>query len=155
MRRPGLVLLVLLALCACHDEGRDTLAKVKGQYAALIQAGTPPRSRDYDALLKDLESIPKSSRARAEADQLVRAITNARGPALERPLAVAPRPDVNAELAEARAECERLVKELAALDGDARKAKLELLDACRRRADTLNEALTHGSAPGEAADGGP
>ncbi|MBL8957668.1 MAG: hypothetical protein JNK82_43235 [Myxococcaceae bacterium] len=142
---------MLLVLLACTDErGKETLAKVKGQYAALVQAGTPPRSRDYDALLKDLESIPPASNVRKEADVLIRAITHARGPALERPLAVAGRPDVNAELAEARAECERIAKELPGLGGEARKAKLEVLDACRRRADELSESLAHGPDPADA-----
>lgn len=145
-----LLLVVVLALCACKDEGKDTLAKVKTQYAALIAVGTPAQSRDFDALLKDLDSIPSSSGARAEADKLKAAIVAARGPRAGRPLAVPARPlpdlgapEVQAQLEATRAECERLAKELGTLDGDARKAKLELLDACRRRTDELIESLEH------------
>ena len=140
----------LLVLLACHDAGQDTLARVKGQYTALLQAGTPAQSRDFDALLKELDSIPKSSRARAGADELVRAIAAARGGVVERPLAVAsPVPPVGPEavqreLTQTRAECERLAKELSGVEGEARTGKLELLDACRRRADTLADALVHG-----------
>jgi len=144
MRSLG-VLSLLFLVAACHDAGQDTLAKVKTQYGALVQAGTPPRSRDWDALLRELESIPKSSRARPEAEQLVRAITTARQGAVERPLAVAGRADIAAELNAARAECEQLAKDLAGLEGDARKAKLDVLSACRRRADAISNALAHGA----------
>lgn len=140
----------VLLLCACDDAGKDTLAKVKTQYAALLQVGTPAESRDFDPLLKDLDSIPKSSAARGEADQLAKAIRSARGMKVERPLAVpaGPLPDlgapeVQAKLEQTRAECERLAKELGGKEGDERKQKLELLDACRRRADELVASLEH------------
>lgn len=169
-----LALCAVALLCACHDAGNDTLARVKTQYAALLQVGTPAQSRDFDALLKELRAIPKSSRARGEADKLVRAIEAARGSTVERPLAVAatPLPDlgapqVQAQLEATRAECERLAKELnsdvgespcgatnadggsinqrrcASAEGEQRKQRLEVLDACRRRADELVASLEH------------
>jgi hypothetical protein len=155
MRR--LALCAVTLLCACHDAGDDALAKVKTQYAALLQVGTPAQSRDFDALLKELDAIPKSSRARGEADKLKRAIEAARGSSIERPLAVAatPLPDLGAprvqvQLEATRAECERLAKDVSGTEGEQRKQKLELLDACRRRADELVDALEHD----HAADGG-
>jgi hypothetical protein len=114
---------VLLILAGCHDAGSDALAAARSQYAALTKAGTPVRSRDYDAVLKTLASIPDGSRAKGGALALEKTIEKARADAP--PLGVGASP---VTLEETRAECERLA---------ASKDKQELLDACRRRLEAL------------------
>jgi hypothetical protein len=156
----------VLLVAACHEGGEDTLRQVKAQYAALVQVRTPPQSRDFDALLRSLESIPQGSRARAEGDRLRQAIETARGGAIPRPLAVAaaPLPDLGvpqlqAQLESTRAECERLARQLGGKEGEARTLQLDLIDACRRRGDELFDQIEHSQHPVEAAhradDGGP
>lgn len=150
-----LVPCALLLLLACKDAGDDVLAQVKTQYTSLLQTGTPAQSRDFEKLLETLATIPKSSHARKEADQLKAAIETARGPKIERPLAVpaTPLPDLGApelqaRLEATRGECERLAKDLSGAEGEARKQKLEVLDACRRRLDELIDSLEHDHADG-------
>src|SRR4051794_25631626 len=149
--------LALLAFTACRDAGDTQLAKVKTQYVALLEVGTPAQSRDFEALLHELAEIPSGSHARPEADRLRQAIEAARGSVVQRPLAVAPAPlpelgapELQARLESTRAECARLAQELSGKNGDDRKRQLEVLDACRRRADALVDSIEHVDAP----DGG-
>jgi hypothetical protein len=123
--------LAVLLLCACHDPGSDTLAAARLQVEALQKAGTPVQSRDYDAVLKTLDAISDSSRAKGDAKALVKTITDAR--------AKVPEPAVphalshEEALTDLRAECDRLAEQQKSLQGEARARKQELLDACRRR----------------------
>ncbi|MBK7860827.1 MAG: hypothetical protein IPJ65_19940 [Archangiaceae bacterium] len=161
MRRVTL-LLGLLSLAACRDAGDEVLARTKSTYAELLQVGTPAQSRDFDAVLKALDSIPSSSHARAEADKLKHAIEAARAQPAQRPLAVAPAPlpdlgapALQAELENTRVECATLAQRLSGLTGDARAQAMEVLDACRRRADELVDSIEHGKHPeGAPVDGG-
>lgn len=155
MRRLAVTLTLLLL--ACHDAGQDTLKVAKGQYEALLTAGTPAQSLDFLKVKQTLDSIPSSSRAYDEARKLSKAIDAARGQPIGRPLAVVatPVPDLGApelqrQLEAARAECERLAKDLSGAEGDERKHKLEVLDACRRRVDDLSDAIAHSEPDGGA-----
>jgi hypothetical protein len=128
------VLVLAIALAGCHDPGRDTYRTAQGQYDALMKAGTPAQSRDFDLVLKTLASIPQSSRARGDADALAKEISDARA-------RVPPPPPVRSpqeELIATRAECQRLKSELEGKELAARTRKQELLDACERRLAELD-----------------
>jgi hypothetical protein len=139
MQRVLVSLTTAFFLAACHDAGADTLAAARTRYDALTKAGTPVASRDFDAVLAQLRAVPAGGRSRAEADALERQIEDAR----KTPPVVlaAPARSLDEQLAQARIECDGLQHQLPALEGDARKAKLELFDACRRRAAELEAKL--------------
>jgi hypothetical protein len=144
------MLACLLALCACHDAADDALAHARSRYQELAQAGTPAQSHEFEAVLRELRTVPPSSHAGPEAAKLVRAIEAARTMAPRRPLAVGatPLPDLGApelqrRLEGARIDCERLAQELGTLSGDTRQQKLVELDGCRRRVEALSEQIEH------------
>ncbi len=139
MQRVLVSLTTAFFLTACHDAGADAFAAARTRYEALTKAGTPVASRDFDVVLSQLRAVPAGGRSRADADALERQIEDSR----KTPPAViaAPTLSLDEQLADARIECDGLQHQLPALEGDARKAKMELLDACRRRAAELEAKL--------------
>lgn len=166
----SLCLSALLCLSACRDAGVESLAAAKARYAALISKTTPLESKDYDELLASLKAIPSSSKVNAEAVAMATAIEHARAGRVRAPLsraqpeAVPTLPSLEAlrdELLATRKECAALAAGLGTLKDAARAARYELLDACQRRAVTLDDELLHaeqneaeGSHARPGADGG-
>lgn len=94
--RPAAVLLVLasLSLGACRrDEGPERLASAQEKFAGLVERGVPPRDPAWDAVITELESVPRDSKAWPEAERRLSAIRRLRAPLPPRPLARPDEPD--------------------------------------------------------------
>jgi hypothetical protein len=83
-----LVLCLLLSLAACkRDEGPERLARAEAKYAELVERGVPPANPAWDAVIAELESVPRDSKARPEAERRLAALRELREPLPPRPLA--------------------------------------------------------------------
>jgi hypothetical protein len=88
----ALVPLLLLLLGACHkDEGPERLARAEAKYAELVERGVTPGDPAWEGVIAELESVPRDSKARPEAERRLATLKELRSTRLpSRPLA---RPD--------------------------------------------------------------
>lgn len=62
----------LLLLGACHkDEGPERLARAEAKYAELVERGVTPGDPAWDGVIAELESVPRDSKARPEAERRI------------------------------------------------------------------------------------
>lgn len=149
LRRLSWTLLTVLALgtSGCNrDKGPEQLTAAKERYSALVDMRANPDDPRFDTLMQELAAIPQDSSARAEADQLTRAIRGARrGPPM-RPLSpvapsTKPMSAEEARMQEVQSACARLAEQL----GVAQEAeRARLADALQRCREQLERAkVTH------------
>jgi len=95
--RPTVVLLVLgaLALGACRkDEGPERLARAEAKHAALVERGASPKDPGWEAVIAELESVPRDSKAWPEAERRLTTLKQLRStPLPPRPLSRPGEPD--------------------------------------------------------------
>jgi hypothetical protein len=95
--RPTVVLLLLgaLALGACRkDEGPERLARAEAKYAALVERGVPLKDPAWEAVITELESVPRDSKAWPEAERRLTTLKQLRStPLPPRPLSRPGEPD--------------------------------------------------------------
>lgn len=135
----------LFVAAGCRDEGADRYARARQAYDALLDQHTPADAPAFDAVLAELEEVPKDSPRAAEAQRLAQAIRLARQPRVRTPLALGAKAGRHPALEAQLQACAR-VAELAGADGGVDRRALEALEACRRRAERLELELSH---PGE------
>ena len=96
-RPPAAVLLLVLgtlSLGACRrDEGPERLARAEAKYTDLVERGVSPRDPAWDAVIAELESVPRDSKARPEAERRLATLREFRAPLPRRPLARPDEPD--------------------------------------------------------------
>jgi hypothetical protein len=96
-RRSTVVLLLLgaLALGACRkDEGPERLARAETTYAALVERGVPLKAPAWEAVITELESVPRDSKAWPEAERRLTTLKQLRStPLPPRPLSRPGEPD--------------------------------------------------------------
>jgi hypothetical protein len=90
---------LLLLLGACHkDEGPERLARAEAKYAELVERGVRPDDPAWDGVIAELESVPRDSKARPEAERRLATLKELRSTRLpRRPLARPDEPDGGAE----------------------------------------------------------
>ena len=85
--RRTVVLLVLgaLALGACRkDEGPERLTRAEAKYSALVERGVSPKDPAWDAVITELESVPRDSKAWPEAERRLTTLRELRSTPLPR-----------------------------------------------------------------------
>jgi hypothetical protein len=134
------VLLAVLVLSGCKDEGEDRYREAAAQYQQLLEAGKSSADPGFDAVLGKLRQVPTGSKARGKADALAQSIERGRGPKLGRPLALpAPQASDEPEVAAQQAECARQAQALGNLSGLPREQAERRLADCRRSVQQLEE----------------
>lgn len=147
LARLGL-LIPLLALAGCKDEGVQKLRQARAHYQQLVERGLPPVHPEFDHVLAELRSVPARSRAHDEAQALIRQLERGRGPRPARPLATSePTRPESAEIARIEAECAALARELGSADVGERERFERSVAECQRRRDRRIEEEHHGAAP--------
>jgi hypothetical protein len=82
-----LVLCFLLGVGACRrDEGPERLARAEAKYTELVERGVPPASPAWDAVIAELETVPRDSKAWPEAERRLATLRELRAPLPPRPL---------------------------------------------------------------------
>lgn len=148
MRPLLLVLLAVAALSGCkRDESAARVAKLKAEYAALVDARTAPGAPAFDALAKKLEAIPEDAKAHGEAQRLLQAIRQAQRRAPARPLAR----EGGEESASAREEsrCAALARAMGVATAEQREGLERELAECRKRVERLKIEENRESHPHE------
>lgn len=134
-------LALCLALSSCRDEGAEVWARAQAQHQALLAQGVAADDARYDAVLAELERVPRASKHHAQAEQLARGIRAARV-TVRTPLALAPKASRPPELQAQLAACARLAQ-LVGGDGGVDQRALVALEDCRRKAEKLELKLSH------------
>nr|QKW93635.1 hypothetical protein [Cystobacter sp.] len=90
-----LLLVLALTVGACRkDEGAERLARAEASYAALVERGVPPKDPAWDGVIAELESVPRDSKARPEAERRLAVLRELRStPLPRRPLSRPGEPD--------------------------------------------------------------
>lgn len=96
-RRPTVLLLTLgaLGLGACRkDEGPERLARAEAKHAALVERGVTWKDPAWEAVITELESVPRDSKAWPEAERRLTTLKQLRStPLPPRPLSRPGEPD--------------------------------------------------------------
>ena len=141
-RAPHLLLCVLLvALAACEDVGKERYQQSFRRYQALVTEGRHPMDPAFDEVLKQLDTVPKSSAAAGKAQALHESILRSRRRLAPRPLANAPGggADKPPAVVAKQQECVKLAEAIGAASLGEKDAALERLRQCKRELLGLEE----------------
>jgi hypothetical protein len=136
------LLLCVIALSSCRDEGAERYARARATYDSLLDRGELPTSKAFDPVLADLAFAQTTGAHAGEAKRLADAIRFGRSPHQPTPLALGAKPGTRPPELEAQlAACARLAQ-LAGADGGVALKALAALEACRRRAEEIDVRLS-------------
>ena len=138
--RGRFVLLALLLTPGCKDEGVRRHQEALEKYSGCVNRHVPPSDECFSEVLTLLSSIPSSSTARPRADALRDALLTARQPKLRTPLAIGGGAGLPAEVVGQLQRCQRLAQELGTTAEADRPGKLRELEACRAKAERLDDS---------------
>ena len=131
--------LMLLSLTACKDEGVARHQRAIEKYAACVGRALPPTDPCFNEVMTLIDSVPKDSAARPRADALRESLINAQQPKIRTPLAVQGGAHLPADVIAQLQQCQRLAEQLGTTPEADRPAKLRELDACRAKAEKLDD----------------
>jgi hypothetical protein len=148
--RAGLCAALLLLTVSCKDEGVERHREALEKYTGCVTRGLAPSDPCFDEVLAIVEKIPKSSSARPRADALRESLLSARQPKIRTPLAVQGGANLPPEVITQLQQCQRLAEQLGTTAEADRPAKLQEIEACRAKAEKLDNAHAHAAEDGGA-----
>jgi hypothetical protein len=120
------LLLCVIALSSCRDEGAERYARARATYDSLLDRGELPTSKAFDPVLADLAFAQTTGAHAGEAKRLADAIRFGRSPHQPTPLALGAKPGTRPPELEAQlAACARLAQ-LAGADGGVARSRRPL-----------------------------
>jgi hypothetical protein len=142
--------IALLLTASCKDEGVERHRKALDHYGACIAKGAPPADPCFDEVLTVLQTVPKSSSAREKSNALRDGLLTARQPKVRTPLAIQGSARLPNDVIEQLKQCQKLAEQLGTTPEAERGDALRALEACRARAEKLDDAHVHDEGDGGA-----
>lgn len=132
---------VTVVFLGCRDRAAESFARADLQYRALLAEGASTQDARFEAVKRQLEQVPPSSKRYAQAQRLLKAL--AARAQVRVPLALGAQPGRPPELQAQLAQCARLAAQ-AGRDGGIDEAAMATLDRCRREAELTELRFAHG-----------